>query len=82
MTAAGSVSWRGFATAIVEEMRKRGLSKGNLAEVIPIPSSQFPTPAARPHNSRLCNQKLNSVFGVSLPPWRESLAAVMDDLVG
>jgi len=82
MTTAGSVSWYGFATAIVEEMRKRGLSKGNLAEVIPIPSSQFPTPAARPHNSRLCNQKLSRVFGVSLPPWRESLAAVMDELAG
>jgi dTDP-4-dehydrorhamnose reductase len=80
MTAAGSVSWCGFATAIVEEMRKRGLSKGNLAEVIPIPSSQFPTPAARPHNSRLCNQKLSRVFGVSLPPWRESLVSVMDEL--
>ena len=82
MTAAGSVSWCGFATAIVEEMRKRGLSKGNLAEVIPIPSSQFPTPAARPHNSRLCNQKLSRVFGVSLPPWRESLVSVMDELAG
>lgn len=80
MTAAGSVSWCGFATAIVEEMRKRGLSKRNLAKVIPIPSSQYPTPAARPQNSRLCNQKLSRVFGVSLPPWRESLAAVMDEL--
>ncbi len=82
MTAAGSVSWRGFATAIVEEMRKRGLSKGNPAQVIPILSSQFPTPAARPHNSRLCNQKLSRVFGVSLPPWRESLVSVMDELAG
>ncbi|MGZ7097092.1 MAG: dTDP-4-dehydrorhamnose reductase [Candidatus Angelobacter sp.] len=80
MTAAGSVSWCGFATAIVEEMRKRGLSKRNLAKVIPIPSSQYPTPAARPQNSRLCNQKLSRVFGVSLPPWRESLAAVMNEL--
>ncbi|HXO37663.1 MAG TPA: dTDP-4-dehydrorhamnose reductase [Candidatus Acidoferrum sp.] len=80
MTAAGSVSWYGFATAIVEEMKKRSLPKGKLAEVIPIPSSQYPTPAARPHNSRLCNQKLRNVFGVSLPPWRESLATVMDEL--
>lgn len=81
MTAAGSVSWYGFATAIVEEMRKRGLSKGNPAQVIPILSSQFPTPAARPHNSRLSNQKLSRVFGVSLPPWRESLVSVMDELM-
>jgi dTDP-4-dehydrorhamnose reductase len=82
MTAAGSVSWYAFAAAIVEEMRKRALFQGNPAQLIPIPSSQFPTPAARPHNSRLCNQKLSSVFGVSLPPWRESLAAVMDELAG
>lgn len=80
MTAAGSVSWCGFAAAIVEEMEKRGLSKGNLAKVVPIPGSQYPTPAARPHNSRLSNDKLKNAFGVTLPPWRESLAAVMDEL--
>ena len=80
MTAAGSVSWCGFAAAIVEEMGKRGLSKGNLANIVPIPSSEFPTPAARPQNSRLCNDKLKNIFGVTLPPWRESLTAVMDEL--
>ena len=80
MTAMGSVSWCGFATAIVDEMAKRGLSKGNLAKVVPIPSSQYPTPAVRPRNSRLCNDKLKRAFRVMLPPWRESLAAVMDEL--
>lgn len=80
MTAAGSVSWCGFAAAIVEEMGKRGLSRDNLAKVLPIPSSEYPTPAARPHNSRLCNDKLKNAFGVTLPPWRTSLAAVMDEL--
>ena len=40
MTAAGSVSWYGFATAIVEEMGKRGLDKGNLAKVVPIPEQR------------------------------------------
>ena len=80
MTAAGSVSWCGFAAAIVEEMGKRGLSKANLANIMPIPTNEYPTPAARPHNSRLCNDKLKSAFGVMLPPWRESLAAVMDEL--
>jgi dTDP-4-dehydrorhamnose reductase len=79
MTAAGSVSWYGFAAAILEETAKRGLSKGTLAKLVPIPSSEYPTPAARPHNSRLCNDKLKNVFGVTLPPWRESLAAVMDE---
>lgn len=80
MTAGGSVSWCGFAAAIVEEMGKRGLDKGNLAKVVPIPSSDYPTPAARPRNSRLCNDKLKNIFGVTLPQWRTSLAAVMDEL--
>ena len=80
MTAAGSISWCGFAAAIVEEMKMRGMDKGNLAKIIPIPGSEYPTPAQRPHNSRLSNEKLRNVFGVMLPPWRESLAAVMDDL--
>lgn len=80
MTAAGSVSWCGFAAAILDEMKKRGLSKGNLANIVPIPASEYPTPAARPQNSRLCNDKLKNTFGVMLPPWRASLTAVMDEL--
>jgi dTDP-4-dehydrorhamnose reductase len=80
MSATGSVSWYGFAAAILEEMGKRGLSKGTLAKLVPIPDSEYPTPAARPHNSRLCNDKLKNAFGVTLPAWRESLARVMDEL--
>ena len=80
MTAGGSVSWCGFAAAIVEEMGKRGLGERNLAKVVPIPASDYPTPAARPQNSRLCNDKLKNSFGVTLPQWGSRLAAVMDEL--
>jgi dTDP-4-dehydrorhamnose reductase len=80
MSAIGSVSWYGFAAAILEEMGKRGLSKGTLAKLVPIPGSEYPTPAARPHNSRLCNDKLKNAFGVMLPAWRESLARVMGEI--
>jgi len=47
MTATGSVSWYGFAAAILEEMGKRDLWKGTLTKLVPIPSSEYPTPAAR-----------------------------------
>jgi dTDP-4-dehydrorhamnose reductase len=80
MTAPGSVSWCGFAAAIIEEMGKRNSSKGNLAKVEPITTREYPAPAARPQNSRLCNQKLEKAFGVTLPPWRASLGRVMDEL--
>jgi dTDP-4-dehydrorhamnose reductase len=79
MTAAGGVSWCGFAAAIVAEMKNRGLSN-NVASIVPISSRDYPTPASRPHNSRLCNDKLKNTFGVTLPPWRASLGTVMDDL--
>jgi dTDP-4-dehydrorhamnose reductase len=79
MTAAGGVSWCGFAAAIVEEMKNRGLSN-NVARIVPISSREYPTPASRPHNSRLCNDKLKNTFGVTLPPWRASLGTVMDEL--
>jgi len=61
-------------------MKKLNLSKSNLANIVPIPASEYPTHAARPQNSRLCNDKLRNTFGVALPQWRESLTAVMDEL--
>lgn len=69
LTAGGDTSWHGFASAIFElaNLPKRSV-------VLPIPASDYPTPAKRPSNSRLSNAKLAQVFGVALPHWRESLA--------
>jgi dTDP-4-dehydrorhamnose reductase len=72
MTNAGETSWHGFAAAIQE------LDGGeSQARLLPIPSSDYPTPARRPLNSRLNNDKLARVFGVRLPEWRLSLALCM-----
>ena len=72
MTNAGATSWHGFAAAIQE--LDGGESRAHLR---PIPSSDYPTPAKRPLNSRLDNAKLARVFGVRLPDWREALALCM-----
>jgi len=72
MTNAGETSWHGFAEAI--QALDGAESK---ARLLPIPSSDYPTPAARPLNSRLNNDKLARVFGVRLPDWREALALCM-----
>lgn len=73
MTNAGATSWHGFAEAILAldppDTRPR---------LLPIPSSEYPTPARRPHNSRLDNGKLARVFGLRLPDWRASLARCLD----
>ncbi|MBU1666706.1 MAG: dTDP-4-dehydrorhamnose reductase [Gammaproteobacteria bacterium] len=73
MTNAGETSWHGFAEAI--QTLDGAESK---ARLLPIPSSDYPTPAKRPLNSRLNNDKLARVFGVRLPDWREALALCMD----
>jgi len=73
MTNAGETSWHGFAEAI--QALDGAESK---ARLLPIPSSDYPTPAKRPLNSRLNNDKLARVFGVRLPDWREALALCMD----
>jgi len=70
---APDTSWAGFARGIFE---RAGLN----VEVKNIPSSDFPTPAARPGNSRMNCSDLTEVFGIPRPDWRESLNDVLKDL--
>ena len=72
MTAGGSTSWCGFARAI--------FAAGVLASppsVQAIASSEYPTPARRPANSILLNDKFAHTFGFRLAPWQQQLQAVM-----
>ena len=77
MTGAGEASWADFAAAIFEGSKARG---GPSARVKPISTSDYPTPAVRPANSQLDCARVEAVFGVALPPWRESLGRCLDTL--
>ena len=72
---APDVSWADFAREI---FRQAGLTP----EVVDIPSSDFPTRAVRPANSRLDCSGLQAAFGVRRPDWRDSLNDVLTDLKG
>ncbi|MBC2664429.1 dTDP-4-dehydrorhamnose reductase [Novosphingobium flavum] len=74
MTGSGETSWAGFAEAIFAASAGLG---GPSAQVHPIATSDYPTPAARPVNSRLDCAKLAAAHGVRLPDWRLSLAGVV-----
>lgn len=65
-------SWADFATAIFAQA-------GLPVRVTPIPSTDYPTPARRPLNSRLDCASL-AQFGLTRPDWRAGLAAVLQDL--
>lgn len=66
------VSWCGFASAIFNAAKNENISL-KISDVVAIPTSVFPTPARRPQNSRMSDQKLKDVFGVSLADWRDGL---------
>lgn len=67
------VSWADFAREI--------FTQANLTcAVTDIPSSDYPTPAARPMNSRLNCSKLATVFDINRPDWRVGLADILSDL--
>jgi dTDP-4-dehydrorhamnose reductase len=75
MSCAGSVSWCGFARAIFE--RAATVHGFTAPAVHPIPTSAYPTPARRPHNSVMSNEKLRARFGVQLAPWQDALDKVL-----
>lgn len=70
LTAGGETSWFGFAQAIGEALQQQGKS---CAKLLPIPSSDYPTPAARPLNSRLDCSRLQREWGVAQPDWQTAL---------
>ncbi|MHB1094388.1 dTDP-4-dehydrorhamnose reductase [Thiobacillus sp.] len=71
MTNAGETSWHGFAEAI-QTLDETG------ARLLSIPSGDYPTPARRPLNSRLDNDKLKQTFGIGLQDWRTALALCLE----
>lgn len=70
---APEVSWAGFAREIFAQT-----GQGTVVENIP--TSAYPTPAARPLNSRLDCSATTATFGIERPDWRQDLAEVLADL--
>lgn len=66
-------TWADFATEIFKQA-------GITCTVTPIPTTDYPTPAARPLNSRLDCTTLETDFGITRPDWRASLTHILKDL--
>ena len=70
---APDTSWAGFAREI---MAQAGLS----CHIVDISTSDYPTPARRPANSRLNCAAISRDFGIARPDWRAGLAKVLQEL--
>ena len=77
--AAGETSWYGYARFVLEQARAAGIEL-KASAVDPVPASAFPTPAKRPHNSRLNTEKLRAAFGLNLPSWQDGVRRMLTEI--
>jgi dTDP-4-dehydrorhamnose reductase len=81
VAAAGETSWNGYARFVLGQAQERGDTlKAAPDRVLPVPSSAFPTPARRPHNSRLDTAKFRATFGLALPAWQPGVARMLQEI--
>jgi len=78
LTASGSTNWHGFASAIVDGLRSRGMTL-KADKITPIATSDYPVKAQRPLNSRLDLAKLSRVMARPTPHWLDGLKATIDE---
>jgi len=78
-TNSGVASWYDFAIAIFEEAKQLGFPL-KIERVIPIPTSEYPTPATRPNYSVLNCAKISTVMESYPPHWRQSLREMLQEL--
>jgi len=82
LSAAGRTSWHEYAVEIFRLARPWDAALAQRsASVLPISTAEFPTPAKRPANSLLSNEKIRQTFGISMPDWQESLALCLKEVL-
>ena len=82
LVAGGETSWHGYASFVIDYARRAGIPLKVLPGAIhPVPTSAFPTPAKRPHNSRMDTTKLQNTFGLNLPTWQVGVARMLSEVL-
>jgi len=83
LVAGGETNWCDYARFVLSE----ALAAGKPLTLSPdsvraIPSSEYPTPAKRPANSRLDTSKLRSTFDLELPNWQSGVRHILQQILG
>lgn len=79
LTTRGETNWHEFATVIINDACQLGLLQRK-PEVLPITTSEYPTPALRPGYSVLDTTHLQRDFGIVPPSWRDGLKQTLREL--
>ena len=81
--ASGETTWHGYAKFVLGQAQALGVPlKAGPDQVGPTPTSNYPTPAKRPLNSRLDTGKLQAAFGLTLPNWQQGVARMLTEISG
>jgi dTDP-4-dehydrorhamnose reductase len=73
---AGETSWHAYASYVIDFARAHGEVLA-VETISPIPTSEYPTPASRPLNSRLATDKLRDTFSLHLPEWQSGVTRML-----
>ncbi len=83
LAAKGETSWHDYARLVLEFAADHGVALTvQAADIGAIPTSAYPTPAKRPHNSRLSTEKLEQTFALTLPSWQAGVIRMLTEILG
>ncbi|HRP26521.1 dTDP-4-dehydrorhamnose reductase [Thauera sp.] len=80
LAAAGVTNWHGYAEFVVQQARNLGQVL-KVQSIAPIATTDYPTAAVRPLNSRLDTGRLRRNFGLHLPDWRDGVARMLREIL-
>lgn len=82
LVASGETTWFQYARHAISTARALGAPVRVRDDAIePCATADFPSPARRPHNSRLSTDKLRTAFGLALPDWRQGVERTIRELL-
>ena len=82
LAAAGATTWHGYASHVVSYAQNlQRAAQWKVQGIDAVPTSAFPTPAKRPHNSRLDTTALQLAFDLHLPNWQNGVERMLDEVL-
>ncbi|MGL4754545.1 MAG: sugar nucleotide-binding protein, partial [Aeromonadaceae bacterium] len=81
LIASGITTWFDYAQLVFAKAREAGVELA-VTQLNAVPTSAFPTPAKRPHNSRLDTGKFQRTFNLVLPDWTVGVERMLTEILG
>lgn len=82
LVAGGETTWHAYANHVIAKARELAPERPwKVQRIAAVPTSAFPTPAQRPHNSRLNTDRLQQTFGLRLPHWQAGVDRMLQEII-